>query len=495
MLRPWRLNIEIDRDSDTAIYLQIAQRIIEEIQRGRLMPGVVLPGTRELSVRLNVNRKTVVLAYEELVAQGWLSTEGKRGTFVSPEIPVFDGLFSGSGAAKKPVPATRYKLYGDALPSEDHVSRNTMIDFGDGVPDTRLIPFEIISRAFRHALIISARANRLGYGDPRGSLTLRQAIVKMVNMERGLCVDIDNICIVRGSQMGIFLAARLLVKPGDGVVLENLSYSPAREAFKSCGAKIFNVSQDSQGMCLDELEQVCRHHRVRAVYVTPHHQFPTTVMMSADRRLKLLMLAERYDFAIVEDDYDHEFHFSHHPVLPLASLDRLGRVIYVGSLSKVLAPGMRVGYLIAPANVIDRCASEIMLIDRQGNVVAELAAAELLESGEIRRHVRRTLKVYDERRTVLAELIRTEIGPVAKFELPDGGLAIWLRLDARLDMRRLIGDMRIEQVRALPGSHFSENGHDIHAIRLGYGNLDLNELHGGMQKLKRAFSRQSSRVS
>ena len=491
MLRPWKLKVDIRRDAGVAIYLQIAQRVIDEIQRGRLVPGMALPGTRELAEDLGINRKTVVLAYDELVAQGWLSAEGKRGTFVSSAIPALDEVFSASTPpAAKGDRAPRYMLYGVEMPADVPQARD-MLDFGDGVPDTRLIPYEIISRAFRRALIVSARANRLGYGDPRGTPALREAIVSMVNMERGLNAGLQNVCTVRGSQMGIFLAARLLARQGDAVVMEELSYPPAREAFRACGAQVLSVGQDAQGLRVDELEDICRRRRIRAIYVTPHHQFPTTVMMSADRRLKLLMLAEQYDFAIIEDDYDHEFHFSHHPVMPLASLDRWGRVIYVGSLSKVLAPGLRVGYLIAPARVIDCCASEIMLIDRQGNAVTELAAAELLDSGEVRRHVRRTLKTYSERRGVAGDLVTKELGRAVTFDPPDGGLALWLRLDERYDIDRLVHDAASLNVRILSGAEFSDPGRSIPAIRLGYGSLDQNELATGIRRLSRALQMQS----
>lgn len=248
-------------------------------------------------------------------------------------------------------------------------------------------------------------------------------------------------------------------------------------------------------MKMDELESLCRRHRVRAVYVTPHHQFPTTVMMTADRRLKLLMLAEQYDFAIVEDDYDHEFHFSHRPMLPLASMDRWGRVIYVGSLSKALAPGLRVGYLAAPIEIINRCASEIMLIDRQGNDVTELAVAELLTSGEIKRHIRRTLKTYNERRQILAELVLKELHTFATFDLPEGGLALWLRLNDRLDIQKLLSDAERSQVKILTSRLFSVEDNPVQVIRLGYGNLDINELTIGIQRLKQAFDQQNNNPS
>ena len=375
-----------------------------------------MPGTREMADSLEVNRKTVVQAYEELVAQGWLSTEKRRGTFVSANLPSM--LLTDQKSVQNQPEIQRSAI----IPSSQHAAENS-IDFNDGVPDTRLIPFEVLSRAFRHAIVKSSRANRLGYDDARGTLALRKSIATMLNMERSLSVNEENICLVRGSQMGIFLTARILTQANDCVVVEQLTYPPAREAFKSCGARVLSVGQDECGMKMDELEQLCRQQAIRAVYVTPHHQFPTTVMMTAERRLRLLMLAEQYDFLIIEDDYDHEFHFLHHPVFPLASTDRSKRVIYVGSLSKVLAPGLRIGYLVATPAFIERCANEIMLIDRQGNAVTELAVTELMDSGEIKRHIRRTFKIYNERRTKLEQLIHQELETLVDFALPPGGLA------------------------------------------------------------------------
>lgn len=486
MLRSWNLNLVLSRSSTLAVYLQIAQQIIDEIKRGRLLPSTIMPGTRELAESLKVNRKTVRLAYDELIAQGWLTTEQRRGTFVSAKLPSFVPRKHASMQVTD-IHTPQFTSYARHLAPVDQRALNQVIDFNDGIPDTRLIPFEMLSRAFRHALVDSSRANRLGYDDPKGMLVLRQAIAAMLNMERGLSVSEENTCIVRGSQMGIFLAARILTRPGDCVVVEKLSYPPAREAFRSCGAQILNVGLDQQGLDVDELETLCKQHRVRAIYVTPHHQFPTTVMMSAERRLKLLMLAEQYDFVIVEDDYDHEFHFHHHPVFPLASDDLAGRVVYVGSLSKVLAPGLRVGYLVASSKFIHQCSSEIMLIDRQGNSVTELAISELMESGEIKRHIRRTLKIYNERRNILVDLVRDDLCEFVSFEPPVGGLALWLRLNKGIDIDAFVQKALLERVRVLPGSLFSEATTEINGIRLGFGSLDAAELTAGIQRLKRAI--------
>jgi GntR family transcriptional regulator/MocR family aminotransferase len=488
MLRSWDLNLHITKSSGVVVYLQIAQQIIDEIQRGRLVPSAAMPGTRELAEKLNVNRKTIVLAYDELIAQGWLTTESRRGTFVSAKLPLFLPHSLSNIDTKQRVSTMENPVLKKYASTIEVGNTSHLIDFNDGIPDSRLIPFETLSKAFRHALIEPVRSNRLGYGDPKGILSLRHALAEMLNMERGLNVEVDNICIARGSQMGIFLAARILAKPNEYVVVENLSYPPAREAFRSCGAKILTVGLDDHGINVVELEALCEKYPISAIYVTPHHQFPTTVMMTAERRLKLLMLAEQYNFVIVEDDYDHEFHFHHHPVFPLASTSHAGRVIYVGSLSKVLAPGLRVGYLVASKEIINQCASEVMLIDRQGNSITELAVAALMDSGEIKRHIRRTLKVYNERRNVLIALLQNELGEFVNFDPPNGGLAIWLRLNAGLDMNQLVQKALLENVRILPGSLFSASNLDTNGIRLGFGSLNVAELTNGIQKLRRAFN-------
>ena len=446
-----------------------------------------MPGTRELAAQLQINRKTVVLAYDELIAQGWLTTEPRRGTFVSAKLPHFFTTKEVEKTVELPTSENSEKL-GEYAVTLASTNSKDMIDFNDGIPDTRLIPVETLSRAFRHALITPLRSNNLGYGDPRGMYVLRAAIINMLNMERGLNVDVDNICIARGSQMGIFLAARILTKADDFVVVENLSYPPAREAFRSCGATILTVGVDGDGMDVTALEALCKKHPIRAIYVTPHHQFPTTVMMTAERRLKLSLLAKRYDFFIIEDDYDHEFHFEHHPVMPLASHDHDGRVIYVGSLSKVLAPGLRVGYLVASKAIIDRCATEDMLIDRQGNSVTELAVAQLMESGEIKRHIRKIVKTYKERRSLTMDLLTSELSHVSSFNTPSGGLAIWLQINEDIQLKNIVVAALKGKVRILPASLFTESEESINAIRLGFASLSPKELDLGIKRLKNIFN-------
>jgi GntR family transcriptional regulator/MocR family aminotransferase len=472
----------------TAVYLQIAHALIEEIRGGRLTPGSALPGTRELAESLDVNRKTIVQAYDELTAQGWVATDRNRGTFVSSELPLVNENGEARGVRRSRMPdKPDFRLTGVAPNLPLIMPDGDTLIFDDGVPDTREVPVVPLARAYRSALTRAARRNRLGYGDPRGSLELRQAVSTMLNVDRGLSTTPDNICLTRGSQMAIYLAARILAGPKDTVVVEELSYPPARESFRAAGAEVVAVELDAHGMRLDHLESICRKKRVRAIYVTPHHQFPTTVLLKPDRRLRLLALAEQFGFAIVEDDYDHEFHFVHQPMLPLISADRWGKVIYIGSMSKLLTPSLRLGYLAAPKAFIDRAAAEIMMIDRQGDPATELAVAELIAEGEIHRHTRKAMRLYAGRRLHMAALLTERFRERIDFALPDGGLAIWARFTEKIDMEELTRVARAKGVQILSAAAFTISGKPIRATRLGFASLNEAELDRATRRLRQAL--------
>jgi GntR family transcriptional regulator/MocR family aminotransferase len=270
--------------------------------------------------------------------------------------------------------------------------------------------------------------------------------------------------------------------------MEELSYPPARESFRAAGAEVVSVGLDAQGMQVDDLEKICRKKRVRAVYVTPHHQFPTTVLLKPDRRLRLMSLAEQFGFAIIEDDYDHEFHFAHQPMLPLVSADPWGKVVYIGSMSKLLTPSIRLGYLAAPKSFIDRAASEIMMIDRQGDPALEWAVAELIATGEIHRHTRKAMKLYAARRLLLAELLIERFDARIAFDLPEGGLAVWVRFGDDVDVDRLVRVAREKGVQILPGSAFATSGQPVQATRLGFASMNEGELDLATRRLHHAFA-------
>jgi GntR family transcriptional regulator/MocR family aminotransferase len=483
MLRPWDLHIVLERDDPVPAWQQIANVLIEAIRRGRLPPGTALPGTRDLAARIGVNRKTVQQSYDELVAQGWLTTEATRGTFVSALLPVVEAE---TLHTPQPLPSHSVTLRGKAPDLHLNLGGPNMLVFDDGAPDTRLIPAELMARAYRRALLGASRRNQLGYGNPCGTLALREAIAAMLRTDRGLDCSVENVCITRGSQMGIFLSARLFATAGDSLAIEQLSYPPAREAFAAAGANIISFGMDTSGMLLDELETICKVHPPNVIYITPHHQFPTAIVLPQERRVKLLALAELYDFVIIEDDYDHEFHYTHRPMLPLASAYGFSRLAYIGSLSKLLSPSLRIGYLVGSPAMVARAGTEICLIDRQGDPATEIAVAELMTSGALKSHARKVLRIYQRRGEFLVNLLKQELGDQVSVMMPAGGLALWANFIPAINTGNLAKHAAALGLVITPGQAFVTNGHSSNGLRLGFGSMNEAELTLAVHKLKEA---------
>lgn len=473
MLRPWQVTLSerIDPERGTPIYMQIIHALIRDIETGRLASGTYLPSSRELAQALGVNRKTVVLAYEDLIAQGWLSTEGTRGTMVSRSLPTGTSSPPGVQEPERRFEQIHYRFAEPpvrplALPG----GRGIKLD--EGAPDGRLFPADQLARAYRSAISRASRANRLQYRDPRGAEALREQVAEMLRSQRGLSVTSANICITRGSQNGLFLALQVLIEPGDAVIVEELTYEPAVAAIRALGGKVIPVKLDEEGIDVAEVEAMCRRHAVRAIFVTPHHQFPTTIAMRPERRLQLLEVARQFGVAVIEDDYDHEFHFQSQPLLPMAGYAP-GQVLYLGSMSKLLLPALRIGYLAAPEAVIEAVAHRVSLTDGMGNTVTEETAAELIANGELRRHTRKAWRVYADRRHAFAALLDAHLGDRVQFAVPDGGLAFWVKFRGDLDPieeRARAQGLRFASHRSFMARDTADKG-----LRLGFASLDEAE--------------------
>jgi GntR family transcriptional regulator/MocR family aminotransferase len=316
----------------------------------------------------------------------------------------------------------------------------------------------------------------------------------MLRSTRGLDPDPERLLVTRGSQLAITLAARALVRPGDVVAVEELGYPAAWEAFRAAGARLVPLPLDEGGVRVEALEALARRERVRAVYLTPHHQFPTTATLPAGRRLELLHLAIAKRIAIVEDDLDCEFHYDGGPVLPLAASDPAGVVMYVGTLSKVLAPGLRLGYVHAPPQAIACLAEHRRYLDRQGDGALELAIAELLEDGEIPQHVWRMRRIYAARRDVLAAALRRELGSVLEFTVPPGGMAIWCRVAEHVDLERWAEASARRGVPFDTGRLFAFDGSPRQALRLGFAAEAEKELREGVRRMAAALPRGGARA-
>ncbi|WP_375037344.1 PLP-dependent aminotransferase family protein [Acinetobacter sp. RW6] len=475
MLRPWQIHFRIDEREEKTVFLKLTNLISQEILSGRLVQGTMLPGSRSLSKELGINRKTVQAVYEELEAQGWLVTRPRKGTFVADILP----------EKQLKIESVNERKVND----RPTIQEVTLYPHNDGVPDPRLIPYELFSRAYRHALIKITQNQYMGYGNPQGMIELRQALQKMLSMERFMSVAEDEICIVRGSQMGIFLASRALPNRQGVIVVEELYYPSAFKAFQSNGFQVVSVKLDEQGIVIDDFERILQEHSVAAIYTTPHHQYPTTVTMPMSRRLQLLELSKKWGFYIIEDDYDHEFHYDSRPMPPLASLPHSELVIHVGSLSKVFAPGIRLGYIVASASVIQSITEDILLIDRQGNNITELALADLMQRGEIKRHIRKMKKIYQLRRDhALTEFSRVFSGDV-QIQPPAGGMALWVKFQESFTKEQAL---KLDELNMDTEHKFRQDDSSNRCMRFGFAALSEKEITSLIEKLNEVLNKRTA---
>ncbi len=482
-VRTWDLALPVDRGDAAPVVAQIARAIAGHIAAGRLSPGERLPGTRDLARILRVHRNTVLAAYGELGAEGWVETSPSRGTFVSREIPSalrVRAADRGARGARRP----GYPVEpGPGLRASVRCPPG-VLELSGGVPDLRLVPIPALARAYRRAL---RRPGILDYGEPFGEERLRVAIGAMLRSTRGLDPDPASLIITRGSQLALALVARALVRPGDVVAVEDLGYPSAWEAFRAAGARLAPLPVDEGGLRVDALEALVRRERVRALYVTPQHQYPTTVTLPAGRRVALLRLAATHRIAVVEDDYDGDFHYDASPVLPLASNDPASVVVYIGTLSKVLAPALRIGYVAAPAELVSCLAEHRRYVDGQGDRALELAVAELLEDGEVQQHVWRMRRAYATRRDTLAQALREQLGGALDFTVPGGGMALWCRAAPGIDVDGWAAASLERGAVFQPASAFAFDGRPRPALRMGFARLAERELQEAVRRITAAL--------
>ena len=472
----WDLVLQVGTPRRGPISLQIARAIVEEIERGRLRPGERLPSSRSLAASLGVHRKTVLAGFLELARQGWINTVPARGTFVSVDLQAHV-----PSSRRRAVPTTAgFTLPKLRLPISGTTPRAGLNLLG-GVPGLSFIPRKELARAYRRAMLSRGATKLLDYAHPQGSPRLRDAVVELLVRNRGVRATPATVNIVRGTQQGLYLAARALLEPGDCVAIEAYSHPSLRGVFELVGAELAPLPVDREGLDVEALEALCASRRVKAVYTTPHHQLPTTVTLSAARRVRLLELARRHRMMILEDDYDHEFQYEGPPVLPLAFSDRFGVVVYFGTLSKILAPGLRLAFVVAAPDVAERIAAYRAFVDLQGDHVLEQAVAELIEDGELERHVRRARRAYRSRRDALVEALTAHV-PGLDWMVPPGGMALWAHAPG-VDVDAWMARAHVAGVSFQAASHFALGAVPRDFARFGFAACDETQLEEAARRL------------
>jgi Transcriptional regulators containing a DNA-binding HTH domain and an aminotransferase domain (MocR family) and their eukaryotic orthologs len=473
MLREWEFQIQLDEQSDKAIYLQIADAIINDIHSGRLKAGDALPGSRNLAQRLKVNRNTIVEALSVLLIEGWLVSRERQGTFVASTLPDFK-----EAQTATPIAAS----------INDTSSGSTLLQIDDGYPNSKIAPVNELARAYRQIFNQKAKWQLMGYSSEFGNLEFRKAVVQMLNHQRGMRVNEQHICITRGSQMAMYLAAQCLLSKGDYVIIENPGYKPAWEAFDQSGAKLLPAKVDNEGLIIEDVMTYLKLHKnIKAIYVTPHRQYPTTVTLSLKRRLELIKLSNKYGFTIIEDDYDNEFHFGYRPTLPLSSFMELKNYVYIGTMSKVVAPALRIGYIASnDYTLIKKVGRLRKIIDVQGDSIMEQAVLQLIKDGTIKRHIKKATNYYKIKRDITEALLKKHLGNKVSYSSPEGGLAYWIVPKKQVDWVLILEKLNMKGFSMISPESYSFDK-IFNGMRLGYASLSDQELEDFISALADLF--------
>lgn len=486
---PYQSFIKINRNSEVAIYMQVTNQLINAIQRGFLPFGTKLPGTRALSQLLKVHRNTIVAVYDELFAQGWVESLPNKGTFVigkNDEKPVSFNDFNQIDLKNYPK-TTGFTFKTSNILDNPFERSDCEFVFNDGVPDIRLTQIDQHSRIYSSTL--KRRAHKISHYNQDGSEFFKKNLSQYLNLSRGLPISTHNILITRSTEMSIYIVSEILLSENDTVLIGALSYFSVNMIFQKTGVKIVTIPIDDEGIDVEEVRKICQKQKIRMLYLTPHHHYPTTVTLSAQRRLELLNLANEFGFIILEDDYDYDFHYDKSPILPLASADTNGMVIYIGSFGKSLAPGFRTGFIVAPENLMTEMRKYLGIIDRQGDIVMEHVLGEMIAEGEINRYLKKSVKVYQERLDYFVRLVEENLGNYLQFKKPSGGLAIWAEWKIPINLMQLSRNCGQNNL-FIPKTLLYQNK-DLTAMRLGFGNFNFDE----MEKSIEIFSKTVKQMS
>jgi len=482
--------IALDNQSTLPLHRQLYEELRRLILAGKLQPGKRLPSTREMAKSLGISRATVTQSYEQLLSEGYLQTVTGSGTFVCSQLP--DDLLSTpltDGNTVIPAqPLVQLSSYGNNLLKTDYLALNNsellnqnLISFQYGAPAFVEIPL----KQWRQLLSLHCRVTNQAMfdyaSDSRGYLPLREAISHYLVQSRAVQCEADQVIIVSGSQQALELVTRILIEPGDEVAIENPSYLDAQRIFLSNGAKLLPVPVNKSGMIVDKLSDYTTA-KIKLIYVTPSHQFPTGAVMSLSRRLELLAWATQTGAMIIEDDYDSEFRYTGRPIPALQGLAR-SKVIYIGTFSKVLFPALRIGYLVVPKELVSVLAYAKRLTDRHSPMLEQQVLTDFINEGYLERHLRRMRKLYDQRRQALIQALEKYFGDQVTILGENAGLHLMVRFHTDLSDQEVVDKAAEKGVKLVSAQRYYLKDMGKCEFVIGYSNLSEEEITEGVFRL------------
>ncbi|WP_394780505.1 PLP-dependent aminotransferase family protein [Undibacterium sp.] len=493
-------SLQLDRAATAPMFRQLYAAIKQAILSGVVQPGMQLPPTRDFCRLLDISRQTVLNAYAQLMAEGYLQGTVGKGTFVSDQLPALARATAvnteagadtpGAAALLRPLSARGLRFSHAQGRMHFHYGRPRA--FRVGMPGLDVFPFDVWSRL--EARRWRRPSEHLGYGDPAGYRPLREMLAVYLKAARGVDCAPEQVIITSGSQQALFLLSSMLLDPGDAAWMESPGYRGASAPLHAAQVRLCPVPVDGQGLSVKTGAQL--YPDAKLVYTTPSHQLPLGMTMSLQRRLELLAWAAANKAWVIEDDYDSEYRYSGPTLASLQSLDKAGCVIYVGTLSKVLFPGLRLGYMVAPAGLVDAITQTKAVIDKHTAIAPQMVLADFIAEGHFGRHIKRTRELYAERRHVLLRALQSELAVELECGPSDAGLDLPVHFSADSGFSSAADELRIAQAGLQQGVELRPLSHyDFHALNssqpadyragllLGFSSIPAEEIRQGIAVL------------
>ncbi|GAB6990770.1 MocR-like pyridoxine biosynthesis transcription factor PdxR [Paenibacillus pini] len=491
------LLIHMDKTLNIPLNRQIYDHIRKVILSGSLQIGEAIPPTRQLSEQLEVSRSVVIQAYEQLQAEGYLIMKQGSGTFVADNTAFYpdDTKEKKYGNYSYKVNPIFNRTAKSDKPSQKDINASPPIlyDFKHGLPAWDVIPMDQWQKSLVR-VCRRATPELLGYGPPEGSLALRKEIARILRSSRSITVVPEQIVITTGATQALDILARLMVKPGDQVVVEDPAHGILRDILQFAGAEIISVPVDQQGIRVNQIDaavqkQGNRRCPIKLAYVTPSHQFPMGVTLSMKRRIELLNWADREGSYIIEDDYDSEYRYVGQKISALAGLDMDERIIYVGSFSKVIFPALRIGYAVLPRKLVKSFLSIKNITDRMGPSLEQEALADFIQLGHYAKHINQMGKLYAVKRAGLIRSLERAFGKSVNYFGEEAGLHLLIEIDTEANEESITSRALDYGVRVYPAaSYYVREKRDKPMFILGYSNMSEEQMDEGIQYFAQAMN-------
>lgn len=480
------VTINLHHKSDVPLYKQLYNLFRDAILEGKIDQGKKLPGTRSLAKDLMISRNTVAIAFDQLKIEGYISGKTGSGYYVN-EIPDKRPLVSIKSSEKI---ATSKKI---SLPNrvplnlrQNNFTTENILPFQNGLPALNEFPIRTWLKLLNQ-IPTNISNLHLGYSDAAGYRPLREIIATYLQTYRAVNCTADQILIVNGSQQGLDLIARILLKKGSNIWMEDPGYGGVKASMLAADAKLHPCPLDEEGMNLKYSEK----HNVKPdlIYTTPSHQFPTGVIMSISRRLELLKFAAENKCWIIEDDYDSEFRYHGHPLPSLQGMDENKSILYLGTFSKVLVPGLRLGYLVLPdSSMLDSFKSLKYIMDRQSPVFEQMILARYIEEGHLTKHIRRMRMLYKSRQQFIVDEINKNFNGLLSADPLPSGMHIVAKLTQKMNDAKVSAEALKHNVIVHPLSDYCLRFRQDPALIMGYTAFSETEMKEGLNKLKKVLS-------